>query len=136
MLALTHHVIVQIAARRVGIKEFNAYALLGDDIVIANDLVANAYHSLMVDILGVDINLSKSLISHTHFEYAKRLVSVDQELTPIGPKNLLIFLTSPNGIVSVLRDAVMKGLILTEQSVLNLLDTVPYYRNSSMKLFT
>lgn len=116
MLAITHHVVVRIAALRVGVKEFNHYALLGDDIVIANDAVAQSYHYLMVDILGVEINLSKSLVSKTHFEFAKKLVSVDQELTPIGPKNLLILMRSPYGLISVLRDAIMKGLLFDEDT--------------------
>jgi len=49
MLALTHHYIVRIAARRVGIKNFNHYAVLGDDVVICNDLVAHAYHALVTE---------------------------------------------------------------------------------------
>jgi len=47
MLALTHHVIVQVAANRVGMIRFSGYALLGDDIVIANEAVARSYHALM-----------------------------------------------------------------------------------------
>jgi hypothetical protein len=62
MLALTHHVIVQIAARRAGkLGWFTNYALLGDDVVIADPMVAPQYLLLMRDILGVEINLSKSL---------------------------------------------------------------------------
>jgi len=131
MLALSHHVIIQIAAQRVGFKSFKAYALLGDDIVIANDAVAASYYSLMVNTLGVDINLSKSLVSPTHFEYAKRLVSVEHELTPIGPKNILILLRSPTGIVSVLRDAVLKGYSLNESSVTTLISKFPIFRKRS-----
>lgn len=114
MLAITHHVIVQIAASRVGRKNFTHYALLGDDIVIADDAVANAYHALMTEYLGVDINLSKSLISPTHFEFAKRLVSVEHELTPIGPKNLLLLMKTPYGLISVLQDFIFKGGSLDE----------------------
>jgi len=62
MLALTHHVIVQVAARRAGIGQwFSNYAILGDDIVIADPRVAPHYLNIMRDTLGVDINLSKSL---------------------------------------------------------------------------
>jgi len=131
MLALTHHVIVQIAAYRVGLKNFTHYALLGDDIVIANNAVAQSYHHIMTEILGVEINLSKSLISATHFEYAKRLVSEECELTPIGPKNLLILLRSPTGLISVLRDAYNKGLVLNEQIVDEMMAHIPYYRDST-----
>lgn len=97
-------------------KEFTHYAVLGDDIVIGNDIVAHSYLGLMTETLGVEINLSKSLISDTHFEYAKRLVSVDHEFTPIGPKNLLILLRTPYGLVSVLRDAISKGYFLDEKT--------------------
>jgi hypothetical protein len=90
MLGLTHHVIVQLAARRVGFTQwFNDYALLGDDIVIGNRLVADSYTNIMF-ILGLDINPSKSLISHKGVcEFAKRLVSPQGEFSPIGPKNLV-----------------------------------------------
>lgn len=51
MLALTHHVIVQIASMRVGKPSFTNYALLGDDIVIADKAVAMSYHEIMTKIL-------------------------------------------------------------------------------------
>jgi len=47
------------------------YAVLGDDIVIADKSVATEYLKLM-DWLGVDINLSKSIISRNRVaEFAK-----------------------------------------------------------------
>jgi len=71
MLALTHHICVHVAALRVGISHFKDYAILGDDVVIANDLVAGCYLELMTN-LGVSINLSKSLCSSLFLEFAKR----------------------------------------------------------------
>jgi len=73
MLALTHHVIVQVAAERAGIRKlFLDYALLGDDICIADKDVASQYLLIMSG-LGVEINLSKSLQSSTGVvEFAKR----------------------------------------------------------------
>lgn len=127
MLAVTHHTIVSVAASRVGIKDFDHYALLGDDIVIAHDAVAQSYHTLMTEILGVEINLSKSLVSSTHFEYAKRLVSVDHELSPLGPANILIYFRSPYGIISILRDAVAKGFVLDEPIWDSMSQTLPLY---------
>jgi len=94
MLALSHHVIVQIAAMRVGKPSFTNYALLGDDIVIADKAVAMSYHEIMTKILGVEINLSKSLISDNSFEFAKRLVTMDGEVSAVGAKNLLVALKS------------------------------------------
>lgn len=90
MLGLTHHVIVQVAARRIGFQQwFTDYALLGDDIVIGNSLVAESYSNIMF-ILGLDINPSKSLVSSKGVcEFAKRLVSHQGEYSPIGPRNIV-----------------------------------------------
>jgi len=71
MLAITHHVIVRIAASKAGLNNFKDYAILGDDIVIANDAVAENYLRLMKT-LGVGINLSKSVQSKDFAEFAKR----------------------------------------------------------------
>jgi len=70
MLALTHHVIVKVASIRCGIGDFNGYLILGDDIVISNESVAKEYLKIM-DALGVQINLSKSVISKKFAEFAK-----------------------------------------------------------------
>jgi len=70
MLALTHHVLVRVAAHRVGVQSFTDYCILGDDVVIRNDAVAQAYFNLM-SALGVSINLSKSVNSNDFAEFAK-----------------------------------------------------------------
>jgi hypothetical protein len=73
MMALTHHVMVLVAARRAGHTGYNRYALLGDDLVIADKSVADAYLVIAGD-LGVEINISKSLISRDGVsEFAKRI---------------------------------------------------------------
>jgi len=86
MLALTHHVIVQIAAIKSGYKtRFTAYAILGDDMVIWDQTVASVYLTIMRD-LGLEINLSKSIVSHngTAFEFAKRVFINGKDVTPIS----------------------------------------------------
>jgi len=92
MLALTHHAIVQWAALRAGVITcgkmwFLDYALLGDDIVIANKLVALEYEVLM-KLLGVEIGLHKSLISvrGLALEFAKRffLNGGDASMAPVA----------------------------------------------------
>jgi len=91
MLAVTHHLIVQLAFRKSTLFKLLAgpigptgklvqpnpwytnYELLGDDIVIFDKEVAQYYLSLM-EMLGVGINLSKSVISTPEakaFEFAK-----------------------------------------------------------------
>jgi len=79
MLAFTHHAIVQMAAFDAGLTKsgewFADYAVLGDDIVIADSAVASSYLSLM-EILGVNIGLAKSLVSHDGqtLEFAKKTI--------------------------------------------------------------
>jgi hypothetical protein len=84
MLAVTHHVIVRYSALMCGIESFRDYALLGDDIVIANDLVAEQYLKVM-ETLGVSINLSKSVISKDFAEFARVLRGPDSlDYSPLG----------------------------------------------------
>jgi len=84
--SLTHHVLVQYAAyRALGIYGFfKEYALLGDDIVIANDKVAREYLALLREI-GVEYGLAKSLISSTGgFEFAKRTFAHGKDVSGIS----------------------------------------------------
>jgi hypothetical protein len=72
--SLTHHFLVQYAAYKAygRLEWFELYALLGDDIVIADGKVAQAYLDLL-RVIGVEFGLAKSLISHNGcFEFAKR----------------------------------------------------------------
>lgn len=82
MLALTHHLIVQLAAYKAGLRTslvdrvdldwYSNYELLGDDIVIFDEAVASQYLDLMVNQLGVEINVNKSVVaSNASFEFAK-----------------------------------------------------------------
>ncbi|QKI79961.1 RNA-dependent RNA polymerase [Erysiphe necator associated mitovirus 13] len=133
MLALTHHILVRISALRVGKLDFSHYAILGDDVVIANKAVAESYHYIMTVILGVEINLSKSLISEDSFEFAKRIVTMKGEVSPVGSKNLLIGLKSLKGIPSILQDLVNKGYYLSEESVNQLYKSIPTVRKSQLE---
>lgn len=73
MLALTHHAMVQFAAYRAQeTKWFDRYAVLGDDIVIANDQVAREYRKLCNEI-GLRIGIAKSLEARGKtLEFAKK----------------------------------------------------------------
>lgn len=84
--SLTHHCLVQYAAYRAlgWIGFFNEYALLGDDIVIANHKVAQEYLVLLQEI-GVEFGLAKSLISSTGgFEFAKRTFAKGKDVSGIS----------------------------------------------------
>jgi len=69
---LTHHLIVQIAAKDCS-KElpFTQYAMLGDDIVIADNEVSIRYREL-INLSGVELSSGKSHVSNDTYEFAKR----------------------------------------------------------------
>jgi len=91
MLAFCHHVVVQLAALRAGwVGWFPFYAIVGDDLVIADKSVADHYLAIMRH-LGVPINLHKSIVSECGvLEFAKRWVSATRgEFSALGPGLLL-----------------------------------------------
>lgn len=61
--------------------------MLGDDIVIFDQKVAQRYLLIMKD-LGVKINLVKSVVSKDTFEFAKRIIHKDSNLSPASFKEL------------------------------------------------
>jgi len=84
MLALVHHALVQFAAFKAGWRAwFPLYAVLGDDVVIGDHLVANQYTRLMEQI-GVGIGFHKSIISdNLSCEFAKKFFYKGEEVTPL-----------------------------------------------------
>jgi len=84
--SICHHVVVRAAAVRAGLSPtFAAYALLGDDIVIANNAVALEYRTIM-DQLGVALSVAKTHVSQDTYEFAKRWIHRGTEVTgaPLG----------------------------------------------------
>jgi hypothetical protein len=79
-MALTHHLIVRVAALRAGFPHFTSYALLGDDIVIANAAVAQQYRDLLQS-LDMPISDAKTHVSEDTFEFAKRWFHKGTEIT-------------------------------------------------------
>lgn len=89
LFALCHHFFVWYSADRVypG-RKFKKYALLGDDIVIGDSLVAKVYQEVMTE-LGVGISAPKSWISERGgLEFAKKFRIQDRDLSPISVKML------------------------------------------------
>lgn len=83
MLALTHHMIVQMSAQRTGEKGwFRDYAVLGDDLVIANDKVAAEYRVICRQI-DLGIGIAKSIVSANRtVEFAKKFFVSGKEYSP------------------------------------------------------
>jgi len=90
-LTLLHHSIVQFAAFKAGYRGwFDYYALLGDDILIADSAVAEQYRRIL-DSIGVECGIAKSVVSHkgTALEFAKRFVYRGVDVSPIPLKEVL-----------------------------------------------
>lgn len=125
MLALTHHIIINVAASNKGIliKDVN-YAVLGDDVVINNDIVAEEYVNVMKR-LGLSISLGKSVISNRFTEFAKRLEGPnDLDLSPIGAGAILSACRSGYMFPALFRSA-WHNVILSLQDVLDLSSKIP-----------
>lgn len=104
MLALTHHMIVQAAARGAG-KEgwFELYAVLGDDVVIGDPKVAKMY-LLLMKALQVDVSLAKSLVSdNLSMEFAKRFIYKGTDISPLSLKEFDVALRSLPALLSFIR---------------------------------
>jgi hypothetical protein len=81
--AISHHLAVRVAAVRAGKPaSWCNYALLGDDIVLTDKLVADQYLILMRE-LGVSISEAKSHVSNDTFEFAKRWYQNGGEISGI-----------------------------------------------------
>lgn len=82
---------MRLCALRCGLENFEEYLVLGDDVVIASEAVANEYIRLLRR-MGVDISLPKRVISNDNFsrcEFASRLFSKGVEYSPL-PLGLIL----------------------------------------------
>jgi len=107
LLALTHHALVQLAAWRALPSYdqgwFMGYAVLGDDVVIANKLVAAEYLRIMA-IIGVEVGLSKSMVSTTgSLEFAKRTYIRGRNCSPVSLAELLVALCNLGALDQLVR---------------------------------
>lgn len=130
MLALTHHVIVQVAAYRVGWGAwFPYYALLGDVIVIRDAMVAGAYSSLMPH-LRVPINMSKALVSETgSLEFAERWIHPDLgEFSPLGPGLILVTVRNLRFIPLIVHELITKNFGFMQMRLKDLIQLIGILR--------
>jgi hypothetical protein len=117
IFAISHHVIVKFAAHKVGLTTpFTDYAILGDDLVIAHDKVAQQYRTI-INQLGVDISDAKSLVSNDTFEFAKRVFHKEKEFTAFPLSSVYENLRSPSALWSSLLTARERGYAIFPQCV-------------------
>jgi len=103
LFTLSHHMVIWWAAEQVypGVR-FDRYAILGDDVLICDENVAQVYASVLEE-FGVQISLSKSLISKTGCaEFAKRFLvnELRLDLSPISSRCLSNF-SHPYGLYAI-----------------------------------
>jgi hypothetical protein len=83
-LAITNHVLIRLAAKRIGYKEFAHYIVLGDDVVIFSREVAQSYQ-LVLDEIGVKTDPIDSFYDEnsSSMEFAKRIFRRGKEISPL-----------------------------------------------------
>lgn len=101
--ALCHHLVVQYSARLAGHQlPYENYMLLGDDVVLGDDDVAERYLIILTK-LGVDTSPHKTHTSSHTYEFAKRWIHNGVEITGVplsslreyqGPSTVLSFLST------------------------------------------
>lgn len=103
LFSLAHHVVLWDSAEEVypG-RLFRDYAILGDDVVICDPLVAAEY-ARRLKLLQVEISYSKSLISRTgSAEFAKRFLvkGLSVDLSPYSVR-MLLNISHPYGLFAI-----------------------------------
>jgi hypothetical protein len=95
MLNLLHHMMVQFCADTVGKVKFTEwytdYLVLGDDLVLFDEAVANCYLALSKS-MGVEINLKKSIIAPKRpvVEFAKRTAVKGVDVSALSFKDFVM----------------------------------------------
>jgi hypothetical protein len=127
MLNMSHHLIVQMAYHRAFWIDnptctprhwFPLYAVLGDDVVIGDPYVAEQYLLIMKE-LGVDVNMTKSLVSSNgSAEFAKRYICHFADASPLSWKEYAVATQS----VDVALELLSKVATWRKVTVASLLD--------------
>lgn len=105
VFTLTHHLVVYYCAHINGIKDFDQYMILGDDIVIKNDKIAKTYIKVIKG-LGVELSLQKTHVSMDTYEFAKRWLQpgLNREITGLPLGGILRNFYNPNIVFTILYD--------------------------------
>nr|BCY26966.1 RNA dependent RNA polymerase [Nigrospora sphaerica mitovirus 1] len=99
MFTLTHHVLVQIAAMRT--NSTANYVILGDDIVIRGDKLAEEYLKILA-FLGVETSEAKTHASYDTFEFAKVWIHRGANVSPFPISGILDLWQKPIELASLL----------------------------------
>jgi len=107
--SVTHHLLVQFSAKEAGLRlPFLDYRMLGDDVVIRNDLVAQKYLSNL-ETLGVDVSPEKTLVASDTFEFAKRVFFKGEEVTAFPVAGVCTTVKGITELLMVLKESTRRG---------------------------
>jgi hypothetical protein len=81
VFSLTHHLLIQFSASEVNKYPFVDYQVLGDDVVIADRDVGNAYLENLTR-FNIPVSKEKTMISEEVYEFAKRWFINGTEVSP------------------------------------------------------
>jgi hypothetical protein len=124
VMALTHHIIVQVAAHRAGYSQFfTDYCLLGDDIRIDVDKVAEQY-ILLLQQLDMPISMPKTHSSSEGFEFAKRWFISGEEITGFSVSGLLSVYKSYSQLHNFFQNQISHGFKISFNGQVELISAV------------
>jgi hypothetical protein len=120
-----HHLVVHYAAKLSGIDNFSQYIILGDDIVIKHDIVAKNYIRI-INKMGVDISLTKTHVSKDTYEFAKRWIKANREVSGIPLRGILHNFKNPYIIFMILYDhfKIKKNSFLSKLSLVDSIESL------------
>lgn len=109
LTTLCHHFILYVCCQECGISWNTAkYKILGDDIIIYSKVLAEKYQEL-IHLIGVDIQLQKSHIGNSLFEFAKRNFTPYGEISPFPLTAILSESKSYIGFLELLKSQQLRG---------------------------
>jgi hypothetical protein len=109
LTTLCHHFLIYVCCQEIGTSWYKAkYKLLGDDIIIFDDCLAEKYQEI-ISLIGMDIQLQKSHIGNSLFEFAKRLHTPYGEISPFSIKAGLSESKSYFGFIELLSNQFDRG---------------------------
>jgi hypothetical protein len=91
-LNLTHHMVIRYLRDKLNLKSKDLYYVLGDDVVIRDEALAESYKDYMTNILGVKINMKKTIANEdgkpSSAEFARHIVRDGKVVGTVSPSLL------------------------------------------------
>lgn len=142
-LALTHHFIVQLAAMRVDLFPFEGYRVLGDDIIISGEEVANSYKQVCLEFeipinnKGITSDPARSVSKGKSLaNFANQYYLGTENISPISLKEEIAISTLAQRVESVARLAFQTGAKYTRSYLADLIKATATKASAVSKMLT